>query len=76
MGIQQKRKPCKGTGIASGFGCGVNTLYRVYGLGKMCGCYSNFILNTDSGKVIMQKAMLKGKTKVKTEISKNNPILF
>jgi len=70
--IQPKSKPCKGTGVASGLGCGIPTLHRIYGLGKMCGCYPDFLLKTDAGKVIMQKAMLKGKQTVKKEIVKNS----
>lgn len=46
-----KEKPCKGTGIAKGYGCGVKTYHRIYGLGKMCGCYSGWLLNTDAGKL-------------------------
>lgn len=59
MGIPLKEKACKGTGKAHGHGCGKLTMYRIYGLGKMCGCYSNWLLNTDAGKVKMQKSILK-----------------
>ena len=68
MGIPIKEKPCKGTGLASGFGCGKKTLYRTYGLGKICGCYSDFILNSDAGKVILEKAIIKSKFIIKKEI--------
>lgn len=70
MSIQPKSKPCKGTGVTSGLGCGVPTLHRVYGLGKMCGCYSDFLLKTEPGKLIMQKAMLKA-SKPRLEEEKN-----
>jgi len=70
MSIPAKQKPCKGTGVASGLGCGQPTYHRVYGLGKLCGCYSDFLLKTEPGKLIMQKAMLKGKSIVKKEIVK------
>ena len=70
MGIPIKEKPCKGTGIASSLGCGKMTIHRVYGLGKMC-CYSDFLLKTKPGKLIMQKAMLKAsKPRLEAEKSK------
>lgn len=72
MAIQPKQKPCKGTGVTSGLGCGNPTFNRKLGLGLMCGCYSDFLLKTDAGKVIMQKAMLKGKQTVKKEIVKKS----
>jgi len=64
--LEQKEKPCKGTGKAKGLGCGKLTKYRVYELGKMCGCYSNFLLNTEQGKILLQKARLIGTKKVNT----------
>jgi len=56
-----KEKKCKGQGIAFGFGCGKMTKVenRVYGLGKMCGCYSNWLLNSANGKIKMQQSILK-----------------
>ena len=68
--IKQKEKPCKGTGVASGLGCGKITLHRKLGLGLMCGCYSDFLLKTEPGKIIMQKAMLKA-SKPRLEVEKN-----
>jgi len=56
--MQPKKKPCKGTGLAKGYGCGKMTYHRIYGLGKMC-CYSDWLLNSENGKIKMQKAMLK-----------------
>ncbi len=44
--------------MAKGYGCGKMTYHRIYGLGKMC-CYSDWLLNTENGKIKMQKAMLK-----------------
>ena len=58
MSIKTKEKPCKGTGQASGYGCGKLTLYRTYGLGQMC-CYRDWLLNSDPGKVKMQKSIFK-----------------
>lgn len=57
--IQTKPKPCKGTGKAKGYGCGKTTLHRVYGLGKMCGCYSDWLLNSENGKIVLSKSILK-----------------
>ncbi|UII80045.1 recombination protein NinG [Flagellimonas sp. CMM7] len=53
-------KPCKGTRPETkGYGCGKMTVHRVYGLGKMCGCYSNWLLNSEAGKLKLKKATLK-----------------
>jgi len=68
--IPIKSKKCSGTGVAKGLGCGIPTLHRVYGLGKMCGCYPDFLLKTEPGKIIMQKAMLKA-SKPRLEVEKN-----
>lgn len=57
--MKPKKKPCKGTGLAAGYGCGKPTEYRTYGLGRMCGCYPDWLLNSENGKIKMQKAMLK-----------------
>lgn len=67
--IPQKEKPCKGTGQAKGYGCGVMTKHRIYGLGKMCGCYSSWLLNTDAGKLKIEKATLKA-TKPRLDFEK------
>jgi len=58
--LEPKEKPCKGNNSKTiGLGCGKPTKYRVYGLGKMCGCYSDFLLNTEQGKLILNKSILK-----------------
>lgn len=56
--IKSKSKPCKGTGISKGYGCGKPVINRAYGLGKMC-CYANWLLNSENGKIKLQKATLK-----------------
>lgn len=56
--IQSKSKPCRGQGIAKGFGCGKPTEHRKYGLGKSC-CLPNWYLTTDNGKVKLAKASFK-----------------
>lgn len=65
--IEHKSKPCKGTGQAKGIGCGKPTKHRVYGLGKMCGCYTYWLLNTDAGKIKLEKATLKA-TKTRKDL--------
>jgi len=56
--IKVKAKPCKGTGQATGYGCGKETYHRTYGLGKMC-CYSKWLLNSEAGKVKLDLALNK-----------------
>lgn len=68
--IEPKEKPCLGTGIAKGFGCGHKTKHRVYGLGKMCGCYSDWLLNTEQGKLKLERSIISGKSKVQKENKK------
>ena len=67
--IEPKLKPCKGTGNAKGYGCGKPTFHRVYGLGKMCGCYSDWLLNSEAGKIKLEKSILKA-TKPRRELEK------
>lgn len=57
-----KEKPCKGIhSTTKGLGCGKFTHHRVLGLGKMCGCYSKFLLNTEAGRLRLHKATIKAK---------------
>ena len=56
--IEVKPKPCKGTGLARGYGCGVITKHRTYGLGNMC-CYANWLLTSENGKIKLAKATIK-----------------
>lgn len=73
MSIPIKEKPCKGIDSKTrGLGCGALTFHRKLGLGLMCGCYSDFLLNTDAGKLILQKGTLKGISIVKTEKEKQS----
>lgn len=71
--IKNKPKKCAGLGIAKGYGCGVPTLHRQNGLGKMCGCYSDWLLNSENGKIKMQKSIIKAKSIIKSnEKAKEN----
>jgi hypothetical protein len=54
-----KPKKCKGTGKAIGHGCGELQFERVYGLGKKCKCYQNWLLTSDAGKEQLSKITLK-----------------
>lgn len=56
-----KEKKCKGIGKASSVnGCGKLTLYRKFGLCNSC--LSDFLFNSDAGKLIFNKINLKVKT--------------
>ena len=58
--IKPKEKPCKGTtATTKNLGCGKLTFYRVQGLGKLCGCYSKWLLETEAGQIKFAKALLK-----------------
>lgn len=70
--IEPKKKKCKGTGQASGYGCGQLTFHRVYGLCKMK-CYPEWLLNSDAGKVKLQKSILKA-SKPRLELEKAKTI--
>ena len=63
--IKQKNKICKGLGIAQGFGCGKLTIHRVNGLGKMCGCYSSWLLTSENGKIKLAKSIIHAKKETK-----------
>jgi hypothetical protein len=70
------QKKCKGNGVARGYGCYDMvpvSLYgkanRVYGLGKSCGCYSNWLRTSPEGKEKIQKATLKA-AKPRKELEK------
>ena len=62
-------KKCKGTGKAKGHGCGSNVkaATRRYGLGRECGCWSKWLLGTDEGGKVLNKATLKA-TKQRREL--------
>jgi len=60
--IKTKEKPCKSTGIAKDFdGCGKNALFRNRGLCQKC--YAKWLLTTDEGKKVLDKATLKATKK-------------
>jgi len=70
--IALKPKKCKGEGRAKGHpGCGTITPYRKYGLCK-ANCYPDWLLNTDDGKIVLEKSALRGKKIAKKERSKQS----
>jgi hypothetical protein len=69
--IEVKEKPCKGTGLAKGYGCSHKTKHRQYGLGKMCGCYADWLLNSENGKLKMRKSISKVQ-KDRIDLEKNS----
>ena len=68
MGIKVKEKKCKGTGRAIGYGCGELQIERVYGLGKKCRCYQNWLLNSLKGMEKINLTRISTKNKVDKEI--------
>ncbi len=61
-----KQKICKPHGITSGFiSCGDLTNVERLKYGLCPKCYPDWLMNTEPGKIHMQKAMLKGKQVVK-----------
>lgn len=77
---KQRHKKCKGTGKAKGFGCGIELTFviknnirsynAVFGLGKQCGCYVNWLTSTKEGQKVLDKAKILGKNKVEIETRK------
>lgn len=76
--MAKRTKKCKGTGKASDFqGCGtelpftekngIRTYKAKYGLGLNCKCFSKFLISTDEGKDILEKAKISGKKKVEKQ---------
>jgi hypothetical protein len=59
--IKAKQKPCKGTGRAKGFGCGLLVYPKRFGLG-IC-CYSKWLCESDEGKKLLGKSILYSKKK-------------
>jgi len=64
--MKVKSKICKGNGLAKGYGCGDLTMHRVYGLCKMK-CYPNWLLNSENGKIKLNKSLIQGSKKAKRE---------
>ncbi len=68
-----KQKICKPHGITSGFiSCGDLTNVERLKYGLCPKCYISWIMDTEPGKIHMQKAILKGRKIVKTNNDKKN----
>ena len=68
--IEPKPKKCKGTHpTTKGFGCGKESYYRTYGLCRDKGCYQEWLMNTEAGKIKMKKATIKA-TKPRRDFEK------
>lgn len=74
MTVTIRYKKCKGTGLAKGYGCGELIpvqLYgkpnRVYGLGKSCKCYNNWLITTPEGRGKLKKTTIRASKKVQKE---------
>jgi hypothetical protein len=57
--IKPKEKKCKGTRKAKDYGCGSLQLKRTYGLGHNCGCYRDWLLNSEEGKKKLERSTIK-----------------
>lgn len=65
--MKPKEKPCKGTGVAAGYGCGLPQDNRRYGLGFGCKCFQRWLYDTPEGAEVIKKSSLQGKREVKKE---------
>jgi hypothetical protein len=53
-------KKCKGTTEKTfGFGCGKPNKERIFGLGKECNCYQNWLLNSTNGSEYLKRVTIK-----------------
>jgi len=52
-------KRCKGTSKAIGYGCNEPQHERIFGLGKKCGCYKEWLLNTPEGADYLKTVTIK-----------------
>ena len=58
--IPKSEKKCKGTTDKTlGFGCGKLNKERIFGLGKECGCYKDWLLNSVNGAEYLKRVTLK-----------------
>lgn len=57
--MRVKMKLCKGFGPAKGHGCSNIVWECVHGLGKSCGCYSKWLLETKEGEEKLKRSRLK-----------------
>jgi hypothetical protein len=65
-----KAKKCKGSGAASGYGCGQPQVFRKYGLGTECRCYQSWLVNSEAGQEKIKKTALNSRRKTINEHKK------
>jgi len=66
--MEVKKKKCKGTSKAKGYGCGELCYTHKYGLCK--NCFKNWLFNTPEGNETLKKSAITGKNKVKADRKK------
>jgi hypothetical protein len=72
--MEIKEKQCKGINKASGFtGCGKISKYRTFGLCN--NCLSDFLFETDKGKIIFKKSLITAKVNEKKIIKEKKDSL-
>jgi hypothetical protein len=79
--MKTERK-CRGTGKASGSGCGTmvpqihfGRANRIYGIGQSCGCYQKWLLETAEGGLHLSRGIKKGVAKHKSQQEKSDRII-
>jgi Bacteriophage Lambda NinG protein len=66
-------KKCKGTTEKTiGFGCGILNKTRIFGLGKECGCYKNWLLNSDNGAEYLKRVTISISNKLSSQTKTEN----
>ena len=63
--MKAKKKVCKGSSKASGFGCGKFRYPHKYGI--CSDCFRDWLFNSDKGQEYFSKSVISGKKKVETE---------
>lgn len=61
--MEVKNKPCKGTGLAKGYGCNKGVFKRTYGL--CSSCYYDWLVNSENGKIKLKKSLISAELKTK-----------
>jgi hypothetical protein len=62
-----KEKPCKGRGMAKGYGCGELGLHHSMQKGLCLQCWTDWLINSEPGQLYLQKTSLKAKRKIEHE---------
>jgi len=62
--MQNKFYTCKGVRSAKGYGCGELVKQRTLGLGHTCGCYKDWLVNSEKGQEAISKSILKARKEI------------